>query len=406
METNYWTCGLNDLPPVESNEQAQAVWADFNDHRDAGHTLEALKRINCLLEFDPNAPILWHWKSRLLFNLRDLDDAARAVSTLLEMEPGNVESRYFEALIKFQCRDFENALEKCSRLIIDKPDIGIIWSLKADILLHMHKLDESSLAAQQALALDPENERAPDVLDKIRSARQQQGAEFIPEPPYEWEDYPIPVATKIILDNSLLKLPVYADLLRYGESKPTTPLVAVIDCADSAEYYEENRTLFPMFVAVVMGCRISLLKIPAIDLLYISLHPDMKRSSDPEHLERFSMYFFELLAQLPNPRPDRIAFIGDEEGARYATYLTCLFQEAKGLAVTRGVGMLDSASLFPVQAFAGKYCCVAGDRIGEPHSEEYTSFMDYLKENKVGNVVINLNFTEHASEEDQKLLFE
>lgn len=406
MDVNYWTYGIDDLPAVESQEEAQAVWAQFNEHLNASNTLEALKRINRLLEFDYRQPVLWHWKSRLLFDLRELDQAARAVSILLEIEPGNLESRYFDVIIKFQGEELESALEKCNNLITDSPGIGIFWSIKADILLHLNKLDESALAARQALALDPANERATYVLNEIREIRQRPSSEFTPEPPYEWEESPTPSISKISLDNSLLKLPVYADLLRYGESRPTTPLVVVIDCADSPESYEENRLLFPTYVASVTGHKMYLLKIPAIDMLYISLHPNMRRSPDPKHLEQFSMHLLELMAQLPNPRPERLAFIGDEEGARYATYLTCKFHEAKGLAVTRGVGMFDSACLFPVLALAGKCCCVAGDRLGEAPSDEYEAFVRYLKENKLASVVLDLNFTELASEKDKKVLFE
>jgi tetratricopeptide (TPR) repeat protein len=407
MNMHYWTCGLDELPPVDSKQNAQKVWADFKGHLDAGHTLEALKRINRLLEFDPQYPLLWHWKSRLLFDLNDLEEASRAVTTLLELEPSNVESRYFDAFIKYQREDFESALQKCSELLLDRPDIALIWGLKAGILLQMHRLDESALTAQQALALDPESERALHILEKIRAIREQPDSEFIPAPPYEWgDDGPIPQHTKIIIENSLLKLPVYADLLRYGESRSNTPLVTIIDCADSPEYYEDNRSLFPGFVAAVTGYRMNVLKIPAIDLLYITLHPEMKLSADTDHLELFNMHFLEILAQLPNPRPERMAFIGDEEGARYATYLTCKFSQAKALAVTRGIGMLDSASLFNKNALVGKCCCVASDRSNEPPTEEFTTFVEYLEKNGLGKVVLTFNFTEHCSDEDRLLLFD
>jgi tetratricopeptide (TPR) repeat protein len=406
MNMNYWTCGLDELPPVDSKQLAQKVWDDFKIHKEAGRTLEALKRINRLIEFDPQYPVLWHWKSRLLFDLDDLEEASKAVSVLLELEPTNIESRYFEAFIRFRCEEFENALDKCNALLLERADFGLFWGLKADTLLHLGRLDESSLAAQQALALDPENERAAYVLEKINVLRKQPDEEFIPEPPYEWgDDDPVPRHTKISIENSMLKLPVYADLLRYGESKPTTPLVTVIDCADYPEYYETNRSLFPGFVAAITGYRMNILKIPTIDLLYITLHPEMKRSADMDHLELFNMHFLEILAQLPNPRPARMAFIGDEEGARYATYLTCKFSQAKALAVTRGVGMLDSASHFTKYALVGKCCCVASDRSDEPPTEEFTAFVDYLEKNQLGKVVLTFSFTEHCSDEDRQILF-
>ena len=67
--------------------------------------------------------------------------------------------------------------------------------------------------------------------------------------------------------------------------------------------------------------------------------------------------------------------------------------------------MLDSAALFPVQALRNKCCCVTDDRFEEPPSDEYACFVKYLQDNKLGTVVLDLNFTEHASDKDVLELF-
>lgn len=93
-----------------------------------------------------------------------LDDAAEHFRQAKRMAPTELAPRVNLSIVNWQRGAVEEALEETSAVLAVEPERPLLWAIRAASLARVGKEMEARQAAQQALALDPEEELAAKVL--------------------------------------------------------------------------------------------------------------------------------------------------------------------------------------------------------------------------------------------------
>lgn len=132
---------------------------------------------------------------------------------------------------------------------------------------------------------------------------------------------------------------IFADYYHFGAQIDNCPMVIYLGGAISKEEYKSRANTEPLPILHEFETAFQQSGLTSADILILPFPPE---PDETVHESLFSTLFFELLRQIPNPRPTRIACVGYSIGASFASYLTFSLIQVKALAVIGGYGMSEA----------------------------------------------------------------
>jgi len=126
----------------------------------------------------------------------DYSKAETLLSSILEADAEAIEALLHRALTRLRLKKFDEALVDADRLTLLRPDNGLGFMIKGEILLEMSRFAKAKTSLLQAVGLEKDNGRAFFQLARACAAlgESQESADYFEiaiqfEPSYSWAQF-------------------------------------------------------------------------------------------------------------------------------------------------------------------------------------------------------------------------
>ncbi|MDG6225181.1 MAG: tetratricopeptide repeat protein, partial [Candidatus Thermoplasmatota archaeon] len=214
--------GSDQVDKIEAREYFRNRWKEYSTSPDA----YKLKILESALEFDPENDHLWSQKAIVLFNIGDLDSALSSADKALDLCSGSMEAWFWKGSILIRLGRYDDAVDCFEEVLEIDPDHTLGWLMlgwsersrgahdkakacysrvielcpklalgyveRGISFIRTGDLESAQIDLLSALDIEPENERAKNILRSMGADLPEEAVEEeVPEEePEEAEEEP------------------------------------------------------------------------------------------------------------------------------------------------------------------------------------------------------------------------